>query len=59
MLSYILLSTPSRHTTVPEFVDTVFAKTNLTMTENERFGLVCEKNRSINSGTGLPNVNST
>jgi hypothetical protein len=42
---------------VPEIIDPVFAKTSrkrsFCMTENERFGLVFGKTRSINSGTGL------
>jgi hypothetical protein len=43
--------------TVPEFIDPVFAKTSpkraLSVTENERFVLVLAKTGSINSGTGL------
>ncbi len=39
---------------MPEFIDPVFAKTSpkrsFSMTENERFGLVFTKTRSINSG---------
>jgi hypothetical protein len=42
---------------VPEFIDTVFAKTSpkrsFSVIENERFGLVFAKTGSINSGTGL------
>jgi hypothetical protein len=42
--------------TVPEFIDTVFAKTSpkrsFSVIENERFRLVSEKTGSINSGTG-------
>ncbi len=41
---------------MPEFIDLVFAKTSpkrtVSITENERFGLVFVKNGSINSGTG-------
>jgi hypothetical protein len=42
-------------TSVPEFIDPIFAKTSpkrsFPMTENERFGLVFAKTGSINSGT--------
>jgi hypothetical protein len=41
---------------VPEIIDPVFAKTSqnarFLLSENERFGLVFVKTRSINSGTG-------
>ncbi len=44
-------------TTVPEFIDPVFAKTSrkraFSMTKNERFGLVFTKTGSINSGTAV------
>jgi hypothetical protein len=44
---------------VPENRDPVFAKTSpkrsFCMTENERFGLVFVKTRSMNSGTGKNN----
>ncbi len=47
----------SLQSTVPEFIDPVFAKTSrkrsFSMTENARFGLVFAKTRSINSGTVL------
>jgi hypothetical protein len=47
---------------VPEFIDTVFAKTSpkrsFSKTENERFGLVFVKIGSINSGTGHNKVKS-
>ncbi len=40
---------------MPEFIDTVFAKTSpkrsFSVIENERFGLVFAKTRSLNSGT--------
>ena len=43
------------YSTVPEFIDPVFAKTSpkrsSSITENERFGLVFAKTGSINSGT--------
>jgi len=43
-------------TSVPEFIDPVFAKTSpkrsFSMTEYERFGLVFAKTGSINSSTG-------
>ncbi len=43
------------HTTVPEIIDPVFAKTSqnarFLLSENERFGLVFVKTGSINSGT--------
>jgi hypothetical protein len=46
-----------QHTTVPEIIDPVFAKTSqnarFLLSENERFGLVFVKTGSINSGTGL------
>ncbi len=45
-----------KKTPVPEFIDIVFAKTSpkrpFSMTDNERFGLVFAKSRSINSGRG-------
>jgi hypothetical protein len=47
-------------TPVPEFIDTVFAKTSpkrsFSMTENDRFGLVFAKTGSVNSGTDLPGL---
>jgi hypothetical protein len=43
------------HSTVPEIIDPVFAKTSqnarFLLSENERFGLVFVKTGSINSGT--------
>jgi hypothetical protein len=43
------------HSTVPEIIDPVFAKTSqnarFLLSENERFGLVYVKIGSINSGT--------
>ncbi len=42
---------------MPEFIDPVLAKTSpkssFSMSENERFGLVFAKTRSIHSGTDL------
>ncbi len=42
---------------MPEIIDPVFAKTSqnarFLLSENERFGLVFVKTRSINSGTGV------
>ncbi len=44
------------YTSVPEFINPVFAKTSpkrsFSMTESERFGLVFAKTGFINSGTG-------
>ncbi len=46
-----------RHTTVPEIIDPVFAKSSqnarFLLSENQRFGLVFVKTGSINSGTLL------
>ena len=46
-----------RNSTVPEFMNPVFAKTSpkrsFSVIENERFGLVFAKTWSINSGTEL------
>ncbi len=50
LLSFIIFSR-----TMPEIIDTVFAKTSqnarFLLSENERFGLVFVKTGSINSGT--------
>ncbi len=48
---------PSTRSSMPEFIDPVFAKTSqharFLLSENERFGLVFVKTGSINSGTSL------
>jgi hypothetical protein len=45
---------------VPEIIDPVFAKTSqnarFLLSENERFGLAFVKTGSINSGTGMINI---
>jgi hypothetical protein len=46
---------------VPEFIDPVFAKTSpkssISISENERFGLVFALSGSINSGIGQEMIN--
>jgi hypothetical protein len=47
---------PQNSSSLPEFIDLVFAKTStkrsFTVIENKRFGLVFAKTGSIKSGTG-------